>query len=207
MDSKELVAAFQKLDRELASSCEIVLVGGAAMILNYGACWHIPFRPGVKDSLFLGGTRLGRELDTLFQEWHRLKGNVLLQKVDNTLLLRPPEQVIASSTKYCRESSRLMWILLGWLVTHVDEIDASKLLDATRANGDLSVLGLVCDAAHIKNPNLKFAEIMAQCAKHVRMEPFFRRVANNKLALESVRQNPLDVFLRWNYLSNELSYG
>lgn len=148
-----------------------------------------------------------RELDTLFQECHRLGGNVLLQQVDNSLPVRSPEQVIASSTKCCRESSRLMWVLLGWLVEHIDQINVELLLRETRANGDLSVLGVVCDAAYQKNPNPRFIQIMTRCVKPVQVEPFFKRVASSRLALELVRQHPLDVFLRWNYLSNELSYG
>lgn len=148
-----------------------------------------------------------RELDILFQEWHRLGGNVLLQQADDTLPVRSAEQVIASSTKYCRESSRLMWVLLGWLVEHIDEIDVELLLKETRANGELSVLGLVCDAAYQKKPDPRFIKVMTQCAKPTHIEPFFKRVAKSRLALELVRQHPLDVFLRWNYLSNELSYG
>lgn len=37
MDRQELLSALQELDHELNSSCEVVLVGGAAMILQFGA--------------------------------------------------------------------------------------------------------------------------------------------------------------------------
>jgi uncharacterized nucleotidyltransferase DUF6036 len=37
MDRQELTAALEALDRELASPCDIVLVGGAAMLLHFGA--------------------------------------------------------------------------------------------------------------------------------------------------------------------------
>ena len=37
MDKQELVKALQELDARLSSPCEVVLVGGAAMILHFGA--------------------------------------------------------------------------------------------------------------------------------------------------------------------------
>lgn len=37
MDQQELTEALHDLDRQLSSSCDIVLVGGAAMILYFGA--------------------------------------------------------------------------------------------------------------------------------------------------------------------------
>lgn len=147
------------------------------------------------------------QLESLFQEWHRLGGNVLVQQVDTTLPARDAEQVIASSTRYCRDSSRLMWVVLGWFVDHVDQIEVEQLLNETRTSGELSVLGLLCDAAYLKNPNPKFIQIMMQCVKPPQLEPFFTRVAKSRLALKLASENPIDVFLRWNYLSNELSYA
>jgi hypothetical protein len=37
MDKEELIQAIQDLDTEVSSSCEILMVGGAAMILYFGA--------------------------------------------------------------------------------------------------------------------------------------------------------------------------
>jgi hypothetical protein len=37
MDKQELVKALQELDARLSSPCDVVLVGGAAMILHFGA--------------------------------------------------------------------------------------------------------------------------------------------------------------------------
>lgn len=37
MDKQELIEVLRDLDRQLSSSCDVILVGGAAMILHFGA--------------------------------------------------------------------------------------------------------------------------------------------------------------------------
>ena len=90
---------------------------------------------------------MGDRLDCLFQEWHRLGGAVLLAEEDRAGPVRCPEEVIAESTAYCRESGRLTWVVLDWLIHHIEQVDEQKLLQETRKRGDLSVLGVLCDAA------------------------------------------------------------
>ena len=149
---------------------------------------------------------MGDSLGRLFQEWHRLGGAVLVDEVDHDLPVRSPEEVIAESTAYCRESGRLMWVVLGWLIRHIDEIDEERLLRETERMGDLSVLGVLCDAARLKNPHPKFERIISRCVPNDKVEPFFRRVAKSSLAFKLTQENSLDVFRRWNYLCNELRY-
>jgi hypothetical protein len=55
------------------------------------------------------------------------------------------EKLIAETTKYCRYSGRLTWILIDWFIRNVDIIDAEKLVEQTIENGDITVLGLVTD--------------------------------------------------------------
>ncbi len=145
-------------------------------------------------------------LERLFQEWHRLGGAVLVAKVDPTVRTRSAEQVIAESTAHCRESGRLTWIVLDWLIRHVDEIDEERLAQETRTSGDLSVLGVLCDAARQRRQHAKFERLIAVCAPSARVEPFFYRVARSPLALRLTRENALDLFRRWNYLCAELRY-
>ena len=145
-------------------------------------------------------------IDRLFQEWHRLGGEVLVAEVETDLPARSPEQVIAESTAYCRESGRLTWVVLGWLIRHIEQIDEDALLQETRERGDLSVLGVLCDAAHLRNPHPKFERIIHACELPGRVEPFFRRVAQNPLALTLAQENALGVFRKWNYLCSELRY-
>lgn len=145
-------------------------------------------------------------LDHLFQEWYQLGGAVLLAEVDVAVAARDPEQVIAESTAYCRESGRLTWIVLDWLIHHIEQIDEAALLRETNKLGALSVLGVLCDAARLRNPHAKFDRMIRVCKAADTVEPFFRRVARNRLALAQTQQNPLDVFRRWNYLCNELRY-
>jgi len=160
----------------------------------------------LQDQVFLTGAGMGDRIDHLFQEWHRLGGAVLLDKVDTTVSARWPEQVIAESTAYCRESGRLTWVVLGWLMRNIEQVDEETLLQETGRVGDLSVLGVLCDAAHLRNPHSKFERIIHACKVPDMVEPFFQRVARSRLALALTRENPLDVFRRWNYLCSELRY-
>ena len=149
---------------------------------------------------------MGDRIDYLFQEWHRLGGAVLLAEVDTTLPARSPERIIAESTAYCRESGRLTWVVLGWLLRHIEQIDEETLLRETSEIGNLSVLGVLCDAARLRNPHPKFERVICACKAPDKMEPFFRRVARSPLALALTQENALDIFRRWNYLCNELRY-
>ncbi|MBI1922820.1 hypothetical protein HYR99_01075 [Candidatus Poribacteria bacterium] len=145
-------------------------------------------------------------LDRLFQEWHRLGGAVLLAEMNTPLLARTPEEVIAESTTYCRDSGRLTWVVLDWLIHHVEQLNEDQLLQGTREWGDLSVLGVLCDAANLRNPHPKFEWMIRACVRHDRVEPFFHRVARSPLATRLTRENALEVFRRWNYLCSELRY-
>ena len=149
---------------------------------------------------------MGNRLDRLFQEWHQLDGAVLLARVGPTLPVRSAEEVIAESTAHCRESGRLTWVVLDWLIHHIEQVDERRLLEETREKGDLSVLGVLCDAAHLRNPHPKFERVIDACVQHDRIEPFFHRVARSPLASSLARQNAVSVFRRWNYLCSELRY-
>lgn len=149
---------------------------------------------------------MGNRIDPLFQEWHQQGGAVLLARVDPNLPLRKPEDLIAESTAYCRESGRLTWVLLDWLIHHIEEINEQELLQMTTKMGDRAVLGVLCDAAHLRKPHPKFERIMAACTPHDRTEPFFLQVARSPLALRLTQENALEVFRRWNYLCGELRY-
>ena len=145
-------------------------------------------------------------LNRLFQEWHRLGGSVLLAVADTSLTARTPEEVLAESTAYCRKSGRLTWVVLDWLIHHIEQIDEQKLLQATREQGDLSVLGVLCDAARLRNSHPRFERIISGCVPHNKVEPFFHRVARSPLASRLTRENALDIFRKWNYLCSELHY-
>jgi len=149
---------------------------------------------------------MGDRIDYLFQEWYRLGRAVLLAQIDSSIPERPPEQVIAESTAYCRDSGRLTWAVLGWLVRHVDQIDAQALLEETSKTGDLSVLGVLCDAALQKNPHTTFTQIIRRCPIPDKIEPFFQRVVCSPLALALTRENALALFERWSCLHSELRY-
>lgn len=149
---------------------------------------------------------MGDRLDRLFQEWHQLGGAVLLAEVDPTLPARAPEEVIAESTAHCRNSGRLTWIVLDWLIRHIGQLSEDKLLQEMKEKGNLSVLGVLCDAARLQNPHPKFERIIRACVPYDQVEPFFHRVAKSPLAVRLTRENPLEIFLKWNYLCNELRY-
>ena len=145
-------------------------------------------------------------IDQLFQEWHRLGGAVLVAEAAETLPVRSPEEVIAESTAHCRESGRLTWVVLDWLLRHLDEVDEHRLLEKTQQLGDSSVLGVLCDAACQRTPHPKLQRLMSAYNPHSRLSPFFHRAAQSPLASRLAQENSLDVFRRWNYLCAELRY-
>lgn len=145
-------------------------------------------------------------LEYLFQEWHQLGGAVLLREVKNNLPSRSPEEVLAESTAYCRQSGRLTWIVVHWMIHHIQTIDEDKLLKLTKDKGNLSVLGLLCDLARAKNPDPKFDRIVKSCTPNNKLEIFFHRVAKSPLAERLTKEKPLEIFTHWNFLCSELRY-
>jgi hypothetical protein len=145
-------------------------------------------------------------LEQLFEEWNDWGAAVLVAAHGPSVSHRRAEDLIAESTARCRESGRLTWVVLDWLMRHIDEIDEKRLFDQTRSFGDLAVLGLLCDAAHDRHPHSKFGSIVRRCAPNPELTPFFRRVEKSPLALQLTCENPLEIFRRWNYLSRELRY-
>jgi len=149
---------------------------------------------------------MANRLDYLFQEWHQLGGAVLLAKPDRITLYRTAEEVFAESTSYCRKSGRLTWIILDWLIFNIKNIDHKKLLQHTKEKGDLSVLGVLCDLANSRDPNLKYNDMIMLCIPNKKLEVFFHRVARSPLATKLTRENALEIFSRWNFLCNEVRY-
>lgn len=145
-------------------------------------------------------------LEYLFQEWHQLGGAVLLREVKNNLPSRSPEEVLAESTAYCRHSGRLTWVVVDWIIHHIQTIDENKLLKLTKEKGNLSVLGLLCDLARAKNPHSKFDRILKSCAPNNKLEIFFHRVAKSPLAERLTKEKPMEIFTHWNFLCSELRY-
>lgn len=120
--------------------------------------------------------------------------------------LRLPEEVVAESTAYCRDSSRLMWVVIDWLIHHIEHLDEQRLWQETIKQGDLSVLGVICDIANMQKDHPKFERLMAHCQPQPHREPFFHRVARSPYATRLAQENSLAVFSKWNYWCQELRY-
>jgi hypothetical protein len=145
-------------------------------------------------------------IERLFQEWHQLGGAVLVARADPKVKSRPAEDVIAESTAHCRESGRLTWVVLDWMMRHIETINEEELLRKTKERGSLPVLGLLSDAARQRKPDPKFDNLVRSCPPSTEIAPFFFRVAQSPLALRLTQEHPLDIFRRWNFLCNELRY-
>lgn len=145
-------------------------------------------------------------LDKLFFEWHLLGAAVLIVQDDYTIPTGKPEEVIAESTNWCRDSGRLTWIIIDWLIKNIDELDEYLLIDMTKSKGNLSVLGLLCDAAQQKNRNPKLNRITQACSPNKDLEILFHRVAKSKLASRLAKEQVFSLFTKWNFISNELRY-
>jgi len=70
----------------------------------------------------------------------------------------------------------------------------------------LAVLGLLADAAFEVAKKDFFKRIAAMCKPAEEKDFFFSRVKESPLASKLTLQNPLPIFLKWNFYSNELRY-
>ncbi len=147
---------------------------------------------------------MAERIDELFADWHRLGGAVLLAEAPETGDVPMPELLIAESTAHCRDSSRLMWVVMDWLSGHADQVDAERVLNLTRLHGDLAVLGLICDMVLESEDSTVLRNIRASCRPHPNREIFFHRVARSQLASSLAEEHPLEIYQRWNFLGREL---
>ncbi|MBI5915920.1 MAG: hypothetical protein HY842_11120 [Bacteroidetes bacterium] len=147
------------------------------------------------------------KLNQLFQNWQQLGAAVLVAQSEPTGgEAISAEQLIAESTKYCRHSGRLTWVVLDWLMKNKVEINVPQLLKATKESGDLAVLGLLANAAQEQAPDTIFEKIMKGCKPNPVLDFFFFRIKNSKLASRLTMENPLPIFQKWNFWCNELRY-
>ena len=116
------------------------------------------------------------------------------------------EDLIAETTKYCRYSGRLTWILTDWFIRNINQVNIEKLVEITRQKGDITVLGLISDIARQKNNDSKYKYIIGLSKPNDKKEIFFYRVAQSKLASKITIEQSLPIYTKWNYYCNELRY-
>jgi len=145
------------------------------------------------------------KLDILFQYWNKFDSKVLVSETKQTDTIEI-ENLIAETTKYCRYSGRLTWILIDWIIRNIDKINIDKLLQITAKNGDITVLGLVSDLAKQKHENVKLEYIIKSSKPNDKKEVFFYRVSQSKLATKITMEQNLPIYDKWNFYCNELRY-
>jgi len=145
------------------------------------------------------------KLDTIFQHWNKLDSKVLVSETKQTDDIEI-ENLIAETTKYCRYSGRLTWILIDWIIRNVEKINTEKLLQTTKQNGDITVLGLVSDLAKQKRDSEKLEFIVKSSKPNDKKEIFFYRVSQSKLATKITMEQNLPIYDKWNFYCNELRY-
>jgi hypothetical protein len=147
------------------------------------------------------------KLNHLFQNWQQLGAAVLVAESEPASATPvSAEQLIAESTKYCRHSGRLTWVVLDWMMKNAASINVPTLLKATKIEGELAVLGLLANAANEQAPNTIFEKIMKGCKPNPVPDFFFFRIKNSQLASRLTMENPLPIFQKWNFWCNELRY-
>lgn len=144
-------------------------------------------------------------LDLLFQCWNKYDSKVLVSETKQLDSI-DIENLIAETTKYCRYSGRLTWILIDWVIRNIDKINIEKLLHLTSLYGDITVLGLISDLAKQKRQNANLEYIIKSCKPNKKKEVFFYRVAKSKLASKLTIEQNLPIFNKWNFYCNELRY-
>ncbi len=160
---------------------------------------------GTKNSILFRRTRMEDKLNILFQYWNKFDSKVLVSEIkptDNIVI----ENLIAETTKYCRYSGRLTWILIDWIIRNIDKINTEKLLKLTTEIGDISVLGLISDLAKEKRRNDKLEYIITSSRPNEKKEIFFYRVSKSKLASRITMEQSIPIFDKWNFYCNELRY-
>ena len=140
-----------------------------------------------------------RAIDRLFQQWYQLGGAVMVAEVDVAVTVPNVEAVIAESTTHARRSGRLTWVVLDWLIRNVERVDEWQLLQASEEQGDLSVLGVLCDLARSRRPHTKFDWLVEQCESNDPREMFFHRLARYSITTQLAQEDPHEVFFRWGY--------
>lgn len=160
---------------------------------------------GTENSIFFRRTRMEDKLDILFQHWNKFDSKVLVSESKPTENITI-ENLIAESTKYCRYSGRLTWILIDWIIRNIENVNTEKLLKITAEIGDISVLGLVSDLAKQKRENIKFEYIIKSSKPNDKKEIFFYRVSKSKLASKITIEQSIPIYDKWNYYCNELRY-
>jgi len=145
------------------------------------------------------------KLDILFQYWNKFDSKVLVSVVKQTDTI-DIENLIAETTKYCRYSGRLTWILIDWVIRNIDKINIDKLLQITAKNGDITVLGLISDLAKQKRNNINLEYIIKASKPNDKKEVFFYRVSQSKLATRLTIEQNLPIYDKWNFYCNELRY-
>ena len=95
---------------------------------------------------------------------------------------------------------------MDWLIKNIDNINEKKLIEETDKFGNFSVLGVLCDLAYVRNSSPKLKKILKFCKPFNRQEIFFYRVAKSPLASKLTKENPVDIFFRWNFICNEVRY-
>lgn len=145
------------------------------------------------------------KLDLLFQYWNKYDSKVLVSQTKETDAIEI-ERLIAETTKYCRYSSRLTWVLLDWIIRNVDKINTERLLQITAQSGNITVLGLISDIAKQRKDHIKFEHLIKASRPNGTKEIFFYRVSQSKLATRLTMEQNLPIFNKWNFYCNELSY-
>jgi len=145
------------------------------------------------------------KLNILFQHWNKQDSKALVAKSYDVKGIAI-EKLIAETTNYCRHSGRLMWILLDFLIRNIDTVDILELINLTKKEGEMSVLGLVADMAREKRNDVRFDQIIAESQPNPTKEIFFHRVAKSKFATKITMQETLPIYEKWNYYCNELRY-
>jgi len=145
------------------------------------------------------------KLNILFQHWNEKDSKALVAKSYDVEYITI-EKLVAETTNYCRHSGRLMWILLDFLIRNIDTVDILELINLTKKEGEMSVLGLVADMAREKRNDVRFDQIINESQPNPTKEIFFHRVAKSKFASKITMQETLPIYEKWNYYCNELRY-
>lgn len=115
------------------------------------------------------------------------------------------ERTILDTTVAGRQDSRLLFGLRGWLLKHHDLVNGSRLIRLAKQAETTAVLGAIIDSVVEKEPRSVLIATRRYCKKSLQPEFLFYRIAQSKVEATINKRECLEVWRRWNLISNEMS--
>jgi hypothetical protein len=115
------------------------------------------------------------------------------------------EQTIAETTHIGRYESRLLWVMLTWIVTYGDLINVSRMMHFLQI-ADTCVLGGILEIAVKNGGDKKLMNIVKKCNPKKVPELLFPQMKKHGFTYAQELAEARDEWKKWGYYSSEISF-